>query len=150
MTFDSGGLEVLDLQECLSLLAAAPLGRIVFTHSALPAIQPVNFLLHDGDVIIRTNPGSKLAAAAQAIVAFEIDDYDPVDRTGWSVVVVGHARHVTDPYDVAALRELPLETWAPGGRDQFLRIVPAIVTGRRIPAPPSRRAKVPSAGALGL
>lgn len=136
MPYDSGGLEVLDLQECLSLLAAAPLGRIVFTHSALPAVQPVNFLLHGGDVIIRTSPGSKLAAAArQAIVAFEVDDYDPVKKTGWSVVVVGRARHVTEPEELAAMHELPLEAWAPGRRDQFLRIVPEIVTGRRIPEP---------------
>lgn len=136
MPYDSGGLEVLDLRECLTLLTVAPLGRIVFTHSALPAIQPVNFLLHKGEVIIRTGPGTKLATAArQAIVAFEVDDYDPVERTGWSVVVVGHVTHVTDPRVVDELRELPLESWAPGHRDQFLRITPEIISGRRVPEP---------------
>lgn len=34
-----------DRAECLSLLRTVPVGRIVFTECALPAIQPVNFTL---------------------------------------------------------------------------------------------------------
>src|SRR6266568_1885468 len=96
MPYDSGGLEILDPAECRVLLAAVPIGRIVFTDRALPAIQPVSFLMYDGDVIIRTAEGSKLGAAAgNAIVAFEADDFNPVTRTGWSVVAVGQARIVS-------------------------------------------------------
>jgi hypothetical protein len=133
MEFDAGGLQILDRQECMALLAVAPLGRIVFTQHALPAVQPVNFALAGEDVIIRTTEGSKLAAAtAGAIVAFEIDDYDVARRRGWSVVIVGLARRVADPAELAALRALPLCAWAPGHRDHFIRISPEIVTGRRI------------------
>ncbi|MFB4320598.1 pyridoxamine 5'-phosphate oxidase family protein [Actinomadura sp. 21ATH] len=134
MPFDQGGLEILDAEECRSLLAAASLGRIVFTDRALPAIQPVNFAFTGDDVVVRTSASSRLAAAAgDAVVAFEIDDFDATDRSGWSVVVVGRAHAVTDSADLAALRDLPLHPWAPGERDHFLRIRADIITGRRIP-----------------
>ncbi|MBA9002764.1 pyridoxamine 5'-phosphate oxidase family protein [Thermomonospora cellulosilytica] len=133
MPFDTGGLEILEHTECLSLLARAPLGRIVFTDRALPAVLPVNFALDGEDVIIRTGAGSKLAAAARnAIVAFEADDYDPATRTGWSVVLVGTARVVTNPAELARLRTLPLEPWAPGPHDDFIRIRAGLLPGRRI------------------
>ncbi|MFD0899183.1 pyridoxamine 5'-phosphate oxidase family protein [Actinomadura sediminis] len=134
MQFDHGGLQILDDEECRSLLATAPLGRIVFTDRALPAVQPVNFVLADGDVVIRTSPHSRLAAAARdAVVAFEIDAFDAAARTGWSVVVVGHARAVADPSELAALRDLPLRSWAPGEHGHFIRVHPEIITGRRLP-----------------
>ncbi|MBA9005244.1 pyridoxamine 5'-phosphate oxidase family protein [Thermomonospora cellulosilytica] len=133
MPYDTAGLEILGTEECLSLLAQAPIGRIVFTDRALPAIQLVNFVLDDGEVIIRTGEGSKLAAAARnAIVAFEADDYDPVTRTGWSVVLVGASRVVTNAAELARLRTLPLEPWAPGPRDDFIRIRAGLLSGRRI------------------
>lgn len=37
---DSLGLEVLDREQCVALLAGAGVGRVVFTSQALPAIQP--------------------------------------------------------------------------------------------------------------
>ncbi|KAB2352246.1 pyridoxamine 5'-phosphate oxidase family protein [Actinomadura rudentiformis] len=135
MPFDRSGLEILGDAECWALLESAPLGRIVFTDRALPAIQPVNFALCDGDVIIRTSPGSKLAAATRgAIVAFEADHFDTTTRTGWSVVAIGPARTVTDPHELTALQQLPLRPWGPSVHDHFIRIRPEILTGRRIPA----------------
>lgn len=131
---DSGGLEILPPGECLSLLATAPVGRIVFTDGALPAIQPVNFIVDGGDVIIRTTAGSKLAAAAcQTVVAFEADEFDAARRTGWSVVIVGRARAVTRDDELARLRSLPLRAWAPGRRDRYIAITPRLTSGRRIP-----------------
>ncbi|MBX6768174.1 MAG: pyridoxamine 5'-phosphate oxidase family protein [Actinomadura rubrobrunea] len=134
MPLDRSGLEILDTAQCRSLLASAPVGRIVFTDRALPAVQPVNFALVDGDVVIRTSVGSKLAAAVRnAVVAFEADDFDVESRTGWSVVVVGQARVVTEPDELEKLRRLPLRPWAPGEREHFVRITPRIFSGRRIP-----------------
>ncbi|WP_067793616.1 pyridoxamine 5'-phosphate oxidase family protein [Actinomadura formosensis] len=133
MQFDHSGLEILEDDECRALLSRAEIGRIVFTHHALPAVQPVNFVVDAGDIVIRTSRMSRLAkAAADTIVAFEIDEFDADARTGWSVVVVGPARHVTDPGDSSALEALPLHTWAPGERDYFIRIRPELITGRRI------------------
>lgn len=37
--------EQLDRSEALRLLGTVPLGRIVFTHQALPAIRPVNHVV---------------------------------------------------------------------------------------------------------
>ncbi|TDQ52218.1 pyridoxamine 5'-phosphate oxidase family protein [Actinorugispora endophytica] len=134
-TTDTAGLEVLDRDECLRLLAQAPIGRIVFTDRALPAVQPVNFTMHGVDIVIRTSPDSKLARATRdTVVAFEVDDYDVQGRTGWSVMVVGLGRAVTDPGELAVLEELPLRPWAPGRRSHFIRIVTDIITGRRIPS----------------
>lgn len=134
--YDSGGLEILTEQECRDLLGRALLGRIVFTDRALPAIQPVNFLLSQGDVIIRTNSGSKLAAAARnAVVAFEVDEFDADAHNGWSVVVVGHARVVSENGALSHLRSLPLRSWAPGERDYYIAITPELISGRRLPAP---------------
>jgi hypothetical protein len=98
-------------------------------------VEPVNFTLH-GAIVIRTNAGGKLAAATRrAVVAFQADDLDPVLRSGWSVAVVGACEEVTDAGDIAPLDKLGLESWAPGTQDHFIRIVPGIVTGRRLRQP---------------
>ncbi|MEU1392243.1 MULTISPECIES: pyridoxamine 5'-phosphate oxidase family protein [unclassified Nonomuraea] len=133
MQLDSSGLQVLSREECLRLLSSTPIGRIVFTDRALPAVQPVNFCLDGERVVIRTSIGSKLAAATRhAVVAFEADEFDPAMRTGWSVTAVGHARAVTDPAEMARLAALPLSPWAPGSRDHYIVVDAEQVSGRRI------------------
>ena len=75
---DRNGLEVLDRQECLRLLATATIGRIGITLGALPVILPVNFRLVDDRIVFRTGVGTKLdAATCNTIVAFEVDAVDP-------------------------------------------------------------------------
>ncbi|MFB4294632.1 pyridoxamine 5'-phosphate oxidase family protein [Nonomuraea sp. ATR24] len=139
MELDSSGLQVLSHAECLRLLASTPIGRIVFTDRALPAVQPVTFLLHGESIVIRTGSGSKLAAATRnAVVAFEADEFDAEARTGWSVTVVGHARAVTDPGEIAQLAALPLTPWAPGNRDHYIVVEAEQLSGRRISASPHR------------
>lgn len=141
----NGGGEILDRRECLALLASVPVGRIVYTEQALPAVSLVNFVVSDGTVVIRTAWGSKLAAAARhAIVAFEADQYDDRTRTGWSVTAVGHAwvvEQAADPEKYAELGRLGLQPWAPGPREHYIRIAIERVSGRRInaPAPASGR-----------
>jgi uncharacterized protein len=130
---DSAGLEALSPHDCLALARTMPIGRIVFTDQALPAVQPVNFLLADGCVVFRTGEGTKLAAALRdTVVAFEIDDYDTRTESGWSVTVVGRAEPVIDAAESARLARLPLRTWAPGNRDRFVRIRPEYISGRRL------------------
>ena len=133
MEREDSALEELSPDECLRLIATVPVGRICYTTQAMPAVDPVNFLV-DGDVIvIRTDFGGKLAAATRrAVVAFQADNLDPVTRSGWSVSVVGTSAEVSDPAEVTRLEKLGLETWAPGIRDHFIRITPGMVTGRRL------------------
>src|SRR5207248_182284 len=88
--YDSVGSEALDRGECLRLLGSVSIGRIIFTEHALPAAEPVNFALLGDAVVFRTAAGSRLAAAARnAVVAFEADEFHPATNTGWSVLVVG-------------------------------------------------------------
>jgi uncharacterized protein len=131
--FAAQSLDVLARHECLTLLATTPIGRIVFTERALPAVRVVNFVLHGDQIVIRTGEGNKLlSAVGQAVVAFEADEVDHRARTGWSVTVIGHARHVTDPAELAALRELLPASWAPGVRDQLICVEVELVSGRRL------------------
>jgi nitroimidazol reductase NimA-like FMN-containing flavoprotein (pyridoxamine 5'-phosphate oxidase superfamily) len=136
--FDAAGLEILDRAECLALLRTAPLGRIVFTDQALPAVLPVNFSVWDGSLLIRTGAGGKLAAATRsAVVAFEVDEIDPDTGKGWSVVVVGRSRVVDHPAELVEAAEKAPRTWV-AGRDHLIRIAIGTVSGRRVTeAPPS-------------
>ena len=127
------GLELLEESECLALMGRATVGRVAVTVGALPAIFPVNFALSDGAVVFRTGEGTKLAAATDhAVVAFEVDDWDPLEHTGWSVLAVGKASVVDDPDQVSRLSRLPLAPWAGGTREHFVSMPIEFVSGRRI------------------
>jgi uncharacterized protein len=130
---NSSVLDRLTRDECLRLIASVPVGRIVYTRQAMPAVELVNFTLDEGDIVIRTDPSGKLAAATQrAVVAFEADAVDIDGRSGWSVTVVGYSREVTDPGDIARLLESGPRPWAAGEREHFIRITPGAVNGRRL------------------
>lgn len=129
---DRNGLEVLDREASLRLLATATLGRIGVTEGALPTILPVNFRFDGRRILVRTSVGTKLhAAAAGAVVAFEVDDFDPMYHSGWSVVITGTAQEVTDPDQLAQAGTTNLPHWAPSD-GHVIAIDPAIVSGRRI------------------
>jgi nitroimidazol reductase NimA-like FMN-containing flavoprotein (pyridoxamine 5'-phosphate oxidase superfamily) len=129
-------LRELSVEECFQLLGLASVGRVGVTIDALPAVLPVNFILHDGAVVFRTVPGTKLnAATASMVVAFEVDHYgaNAASPDGWSVLLRGVAQEITDPAELDAVRALPLESWAFDGQaDRFVKIEPVLVTGRRV------------------
>jgi hypothetical protein len=85
---DHAGLEMLPFEDCLRLLASAPVGRVGFYADGEVMVLPVNHAVDGQDVVFRTAHGSKLSAAeGQAVVAFEADAYDPQTRSGgacWS------------------------------------------------------------------
>lgn len=128
------GLAIIDRKECLELLARARLGRIaVVPDGVRPTVLPVNYVLDRDAIVFRTAPGSKLTAAARnGHVAFEIDGFDAMAHTGWSVVVTGHAEEVTEPAELKRLAQLPLQPWADGDKSHYIRIPTTHVTGRRI------------------
>lgn len=133
---DSAGLEVLDKPECLRRLAGAPIGRVVFTDQALPAVQPVVFAVYDDTIVFRACDGKRIAEATDgAVVAFEADEFDPLRSTGWSVTVVGRARAVTDPAEIAELAKVPMDLWTSDEIGVFVRIELELVNGRSIDAP---------------
>lgn len=131
------GTRELTREECLSLMSTVPVGRMVFTDRALPAIVPVNFVLDHGQVVVRTGASSTLAAAVRgSVVAFEVDDFDRTARNGWSVTITGQARQVTDPDELERLSRLGLEPWAGGDKPNVVVVPVELVTGRRVGAGP--------------
>ena len=133
MTHDRNGLEILTQDECLLLLEHAHLGRMALSVAALPVVLPVNYTLMDGDIVVSTVAGSKMdAALADAVVAFEIDGADPFYHQGWSVLVRGVARVITDPDELARAESLHLRPWASPATCHYVRIEADVVTGRRI------------------
>lgn len=131
---DHAGLEILPLEDCLRLLASVPVGRVGFHADGEVVILPVNYVMDGQDVVFRTARGSKLSAAeGQGLVAFEADDYDPHTRSGWSVVVSGHAEMVYEDIEIRRLARLGLHPWATAmDRPFWIRIRPTSVTGRQI------------------
>jgi uncharacterized protein len=123
-------------EECFSLLAGQHLGRVVLVDDRGPLALPVNFVLDQHTVLFRTDEGTKRDGAVRGgRVAFEIDGVDEATRTGWSVLVRGEATEVTDPAELARARGLPLYPWALGAKGHYLRILPTLLTGRRIALP---------------
>lgn len=122
--------------ECLRLMASVPVGRIIYTRQAMPAVELVNFALDHGDIIIRTDHSGKLAAATRgSVVAFEADSLDPSGQAGWSVTVIGQSHEVTDAEEISRLEQLGLSSWAPGDHERFIRISPGILSGGQLRAP---------------
>ncbi|MGW3037464.1 pyridoxamine 5'-phosphate oxidase family protein [Streptomyces sp. NPDC001178] len=119
--------------ECLALLAGVPMGRVGFTHQALPVIRPVNHLVDGDTIIIRTHGVSALvhSASVNEIMVYEADQLDTVARTGWSVMVTGPASAVTSPAEAVRCRKL-LIPWIDRDLDQIIRIRAELVTGYRL------------------
>lgn len=131
---DRHGLEILPLNQCLSLLRSRPLGRLAYHSAGSPVVVPVNHLVDGATVVLRTMAGGKLdAALAGETVAFQLDDHDPARGTGWSVLVQGQAE-VVDDEELLSRYEEKLDSWAVTDETEvsWLRIIPDEVTGRRL------------------
>ena len=128
---DHQGLEVLDAEECWELLASTPVGRVAFVQGGEPMVLPVNHAIVGRRVVFRTRPGSLLhEALMREPVAFQVDEFDPVRRSGWSVLVRGVADLAEDPDTLWATE---LDAWADAvERDDWVEIRAEEVTGRRI------------------
>jgi nitroimidazol reductase NimA-like FMN-containing flavoprotein (pyridoxamine 5'-phosphate oxidase superfamily) len=120
-------------EQCLALVASVSIGRVVYTDQALPAVVPMNFVLDGDEVVIHTGSGSTLAAAIRnAVVAFQVDDFDSDTTTGWSVTITGRARLVDGGEEATGLARLPLRPWVPTKNGQFIRIPARHVGGHRL------------------
>jgi nitroimidazol reductase NimA-like FMN-containing flavoprotein (pyridoxamine 5'-phosphate oxidase superfamily) len=132
------GLERLSREECVGLLGTHEVGRLVVNDGGRPLIFPVNYAMDGDAVVFRTASGLKLWTAARSPVVFEVDDLNRRARAGWSVIVHGLAQEVT-AFDRADLQArvygLPVQPWAPGDKPSIVRIVPTLITGRRIHQP---------------
>lgn len=119
--------------ECGDLLSTHGVGRLAVPTDQGPVIVPVNYSVVDGTIVFRTAHGATPSLASGLPVAFEIDRIDDAFSQGWSVLVRGHARMVTDLGEVQRLAAQAYSTpWAGGRREVWVRVEPYAVTGRRI------------------
>lgn len=126
-------LQVMSREECLRLLPTATIARIAYCSDGEVHVLPVNAVLYQDEVVVRTTYGGKLAAAtAGATMTVEADEVDAATRTAWVVNVVGRSRLIEDLDDLALLELAHIEPWVPGDREFYIGVSLDTVTGRRI------------------
>jgi uncharacterized protein len=119
--------------ECRGLLTKAEIGRVVVSVGALPAALPVTYRVVGDNIVFRTAPGTKLTAAVdRTVVGFEVDELDPTTRSGWSVLVVGTSRVVTDLVEIAELDEAGIYSWLDADLTHYVKIDIQQISGRRL------------------
>jgi nitroimidazol reductase NimA-like FMN-containing flavoprotein (pyridoxamine 5'-phosphate oxidase superfamily) len=130
------GIEWMERDECVRLLGGEVIGRLAVVDGGAPHIFPVNYVLDGEDVVLRTAPGTKLDSVGRARACFEIDAFDREHRSGWSVVVAGHLEELGElSGEAERVRQLPVDPWADGERDHWLRLVSDRITGRIVRGP---------------
>jgi nitroimidazol reductase NimA-like FMN-containing flavoprotein (pyridoxamine 5'-phosphate oxidase superfamily) len=123
---------VIDEARCMELVQSTPIGRVGFLSDGAPLVLPVNFAVDEGTIVFRSLEGQKLAAAAEnQTVCFEVDQWDAKAKAGWSVVLQGTAREVTDWAEKEQLENIGLTPWAKEQwRPLWVRITPTELSGR--------------------
>ncbi len=122
--------------ECYDLLGGTTtVGRVAFVDAEGQQLLPVNFVVVDHVVYLRTAPDSVIAglAGGQDDVAFGVDFHDDLLGRGWSVTMKGSSRAVDAVPDASAGE--PARTpqpWAPGERDLVIAVTPRTISGRRV------------------
>jgi uncharacterized protein len=119
-------------EECWSLVEASSVCRVAWCSSDGPAVHPVNYLMVDGALWLRTSARTRLAHEIDdVIVAVEVDEIDPFTRSGWSVLVRGRAALVESrPESCGHWPEA--DAWPEGARRTQVRVPLTRITGRRL------------------
>lgn len=124
------------VEECLKMLHEGVLGRVALSTPVGPRILPVNYAMHEDDIVFRTAPYSELGTYGWNVdVAFEIDQIDYDKHQGWSVVAIGRATLIEDPDEIAEIRRTwDPRPWASGARNLYLRLSWRDLSGRWVGA----------------
>ncbi|MFJ5777041.1 helix-turn-helix domain-containing protein [Streptomyces sp. NPDC093094] len=131
-------LAALTAPECWERLGTHGVGRLAVTGAEGPTVLPVNYSVVDGTIAFRTAAGSVPSQTPGRRVAFEVDHIDEALSTGWSVLVRGRARGVTDPALLRRLRNRSFSTpWAGGRREMWICVDAVSISGRTIRQNPS-------------
>jgi nitroimidazol reductase NimA-like FMN-containing flavoprotein (pyridoxamine 5'-phosphate oxidase superfamily) len=127
-------VEELSVATCWSLLRSETVGRLAVRTATGVDIFPINYLVSDATIFLRSAPGSKLVDIAnEPEVAFEADGKRR--RTRWSVVAKGTAQRMAYDADIHDSGVLELRTLTSSAKWNYVRIIPATITGRRFTAP---------------
>ena len=119
----------LDDEQSWRLLKGTQHGRLVVSVAGEPDIFPVNYVVADRKVYLRTAPGNKLAQLTiNSTVLFEADSI--LSDEAWSLVLRGKARVLNTSAELAAVEGLGLKSWVPTLKDFYVEIDPVSVSGR--------------------
>jgi nitroimidazol reductase NimA-like FMN-containing flavoprotein (pyridoxamine 5'-phosphate oxidase superfamily) len=120
--------------QCESLLKAGVAGRVAVNTPTGPHIIPVNYSVVDDAIVLRTSPYSLLGTHGQdALLAFEVDQFDYEHQRGWSVLARGRSETVQAGPELDRIHEVwAPRPWAGGSRPLFLRLAWQEITGRRL------------------
>lgn len=127
-------LEELTVEESWRLAADTQISRIGWNGPRGPVVLPVNHLVHEKSVWIRTSAHSSMAEQIdESAVALLVDDLAPDTHVGWSVQFKGRAEILYHDDQIPdAVKDL--HTWPAGPRPLWVRLHPKEVTGRRLAA----------------
>ena len=118
--------------ECRDLMGSTLVGRVAFVDKDGPVVLPVNYVLDGNAVVFCTSSANTIGRHLDSgTVAFEVDEFDHVTQSGWSVLVRGVATFVS-PRELSRDEGLRPFTWADGVRTLVVRVTPLSVSGRRL------------------
>jgi uncharacterized protein len=127
------GMESLSIPECERLIDQGGIGILALCGVEAPILRPINFMLQEGRVILRTGIGQILEASQGAEPAsFVVCKTDGLEHTGWSVVITGR---LMDHSEMVGVPYLPIRPWARAEKNNFVGLSVDTISGRRI-APP--------------
>lgn len=124
------GTEALPIEDCWVRLGRSGIGILAMAGVAAPVLRPVNYVVHEGSIVIRTGPG-QIAAAARSVepASFVVSAVDRFEHTGWSVVVEGK---LVARSGVGDIEDLPLRPWARAEKNEFVSLSVERISGRRL------------------
>ena len=96
---------------------------------------PVNCILDGTAPVFRTDPGTKFShGPGTSRCASRSTGSTGRGDPGWSVVVTGVLETIdeTDGRPWSHVRSLPVHPWGGGEKAHWLRVVPGLITGRRV------------------
>jgi nitroimidazol reductase NimA-like FMN-containing flavoprotein (pyridoxamine 5'-phosphate oxidase superfamily) len=131
-------LAELERDECIELLVRTRVGRLAVSPPdwrTPPVIRPLTYVFDRSSqsLVFRSGRGSKFTALLlSGHAAFEIDEFEPGERRGWSVIVQGAVEEFRNATELQRLERLGLEPWAPGELPHWIRLHASVVSGRRI------------------
>lgn len=124
-------LREMSLEECWEHLATRSVGRMAYNDRHGPVVVPLNYLVADGRIWIRTASYDDLAVhLPDQQAAFEVDSIDEHAHAGWSVLLRGRAEHQVVGRDHPASTWPDPDPWPDGVRRMTFCLDPREVTGR--------------------
>ncbi|MFT4262332.1 MAG: pyridoxamine 5'-phosphate oxidase family protein [Nocardioides sp.] len=121
-------------KESWELLAERPICRVGWNGSDGPDVLPLNYVVFDGALWLRTSAHSALSQEIDDTqVAILVDRLDDDAEVGWSVQVRGVAE-VHYSVDTVPPEVQNLQTWAGGARPLWIKVKPTAINGRRLSA----------------